>query len=153
MSDDEEYEYDYGSEQEMEQDGNSILDTEVEIENTFYEADDVKKDEPLQSIELLKRVIELESDLEDKKWTFKAFQQLVLLYFQFELYQQMIQSYQSMLSYLSTVTRNECTNAIHDILDKISKANDIQVLSKVFKTFNLKMIYSNSFPYRCMKSL
>lgn len=131
MSDDEEYDYDYGSEQEMEEDGNSIQDTEVEIENTFYEADDVKKENPVQAIELLKRVIQLEHDFEDKKWTFKSFQQLVLLYFQLEHYQDMIEAYQSMLSYLSTVTRNECTNAIHDILDKIGKANDIQVLSKV----------------------
>lgn len=38
-----------------------------------------------------------------------------------------------MLTYISTVTRNECTNAINDILDKIGKANDIQVLSKMYE--------------------
>ena len=148
MSDDEEYDYDYGSEQEMEEDGNSVQDIEVEIENTFYEADDMKKENPVQAMELLKRVILLENEFEDKKWTFKSFQQLVLVYFQLEHYQDMVEAYQSMLSYISTVTRNECTNAIHDILDKIGKANDIQVLSKVFLYFEIPSLSTN---LRCMK--
>jgi hypothetical protein len=43
----------------------------------------------------------------------------------------MIDSYNSMLIYISKVTRNECTDAINVILDAIHTATDLNVLSKV----------------------
>ncbi|CAM9544705.1 unnamed protein product, partial [Heterosigma akashiwo] len=55
MSDDE-YEYEYGSEEEYQygsdEDGD-VQDDRIEIENAFYEGDDLRQDKPQQAIELL----------------------------------------------------------------------------------------------------
>ena len=135
MSDDEEYEYDYGSEGDMEEEDEAAPEAEVEVENAFYEGDDEKKDNPHRALELFTKVVQLEAEMEnsEKKWTFKALQNLVVLGCVLEKYSFMIESYERMLTFITTVTRNECTNAINDILDKIGKANDINVLSKMYE--------------------
>jgi COP9 signalosome complex subunit 2 len=91
--------------------------------------------DPRKAMELFQKVITMEKSLQsnDIKWTFKALQHLVILNCQLETYTSMIECYQNMLTYLSTVTRNECTNAINEILDKTGKANDIEVLSKMYE--------------------
>ena len=55
MSDDEEYEYDYGSDdydQDDEEGGNEVEDELIEIENSFYEGEDLIKDNPEGACEL-----------------------------------------------------------------------------------------------------
>jgi COP9 signalosome complex subunit 2 len=104
------------------------------VENTFYEADDLKREDPARAIELFEKVVALEAESHgDAKWTFSSLKNLVVLNCQMEQYQKMIVNYQNMLLFISSVTKNECTNAINDILDKISKANDIHVLSKMYE--------------------
>ena len=46
---------------------------------------------------------------------------------------QMIATYRQMLSYITntSVTRNECTDAINSVLDAISVSTDTTVLSQV----------------------
>lgn len=76
MSDDE-YEYDYGSDQEDGnfggsedgEEGNGLTDELIEIENAFYEGDDLKTENPKKAIELFKKVVELETKRGDTvKW-------------------------------------------------------------------------------------
>lgn len=43
------------------------------------------------------------------------------------------QCYRNMLDFMSTVTRNECTDAINAILDAITKSTDVQVLSTMYE--------------------
>ena len=94
----------------------------------------MKKESALKAIQLFEKVVQMETDMgADHKWTFKALQNLVVLNCQLEKYQEMISSYEKMLTFIATVTRNECTNAINDILDSIGKANDVDVLSKMYE--------------------
>ena len=71
---DEEYEYDYGSDAEYDYgsdqgSGDGMADEAIEIENSFYEADDYRTENPAKAIELFERVIELETAQGDEvKW-------------------------------------------------------------------------------------
>jgi hypothetical protein len=38
-----------------------------------------------------------------------------------------------MLNYMSSVTRNECTDAINAILDTLSNSTDVTILSKMYE--------------------
>eukprot|EP01039_Chlorochromonas_danica_P015238 gene15238-17889_t len=109
MSDDE-YEYDYGSDadydygsdqgEEQQDDGNDEL---IEIENSYYEGDDVKSDDPQQAIRLFEKVVELETKQGDQvKWRFKALQRLVVIYFGQKMHDKMVERYRAMLQYLGS---------------------------------------------------
>lgn len=71
---DEEYEYDYGSDAEYDYgsdqgSGDGMADDAIEIENSFYEADDYRTENPAKAVELFERVIELETAQGDEvKW-------------------------------------------------------------------------------------
>jgi len=127
MSDDEEeYEYDYGSDNEEYGDGSDggdggLADELIEIENAFYEGDDCKNDNPTKAIELFEKVVIMETEKGNQvKWRFKSLQSLVSLYFISGKYQLMLERYRTMLSYMASVTRNECTDAINSVIDSIS---------------------------------
>jgi COP9 signalosome complex subunit 2 len=45
----------------------------------------------------------------------------------------MIEKYRAMLEFISAVTRNECTEAINTILDSITTATDVHVLSEMYE--------------------
>lgn len=62
---------------------------------------------------------------------FKALQNLVMLYYALGQHQKSIESYNKMLSYMGSVTRNDCTDAINAILDAIAASTNVEVLSKV----------------------
>ena len=133
-NDDEEYEYDYGSDNEEYDYGSDggndggndggLADELIEIENAFYEGDDCKNESPNKAIELFEKVVLMETEKvgDQVKWRFKALQSLVSLYFSSEQYQLMLDRYRSMLSYMTSVTRNECTDAINNVIDSISSA-------------------------------
>lgn len=169
MSDngDEEYEYDYGSDNEEYDYGSDgggddghdgLADELIEIENAFYEGDDCKLDNPNKAIELFEKVVAMESEKGDQvKWRFKALQSLVSLYYSSEKYQLMLDRYRSMLSYMTSVTRNECTDAINSVIDSISLAppsnhnqvigtNDLcyDVLSQVYEITLVALKNSNN---------
>eukprot|EP00595_Chromulina_sp_UTEXLB2642_P003592 CAMPEP_0196768170 /NCGR_PEP_ID=MMETSP1095-20130614/42434_1 /TAXON_ID=96789 ORGANISM="Chromulina nebulosa, Strain UTEXLB2642" /NCGR_SAMPLE_ID=MMETSP1095 /ASSEMBLY_ACC=CAM_ASM_000446 /LENGTH=75 /DNA_ID=CAMNT_0042137387 /DNA_START=8 /DNA_END=232 /DNA_ORIENTATION=+ len=72
--DDEEYDYDYGSDAEYDYgsdaDDNEVTNDEaIEIENMFYEGEDLKNENRFKAAELFEKVIELESLKGDEiKW-------------------------------------------------------------------------------------
>lgn len=71
MSDDEEYEYDYGSdvdEGSHDGDGDELEDELIEIENSFYEGEDLMKDNPEGAALLFDKVIQLETNRDVVKW-------------------------------------------------------------------------------------
>ena len=134
MSSDEEYEYDYdsdaGSCSEEEQDDGAI-----EIENSFYEGDDLKDEDPAKALALFEKVVRLEGERgEEVKWRFKALEHIVKLRFKTADLEAMSTAYASMLSHMGSVTRNECTDSINGILDSISSSTDLTVLSQMYET-------------------
>jgi COP9 signalosome complex subunit 2 len=64
---------------------------------------------------------------------FKALQHLVTIHFALGMYQQMTARYRDMLNYIGSVTRNECTDAINAILDTLTVATDVNVLSEMYE--------------------
>lgn len=154
MSDDEEYEYDYGSDEDnynygSDQDNDNVEtggnDELIELENSYYEGDDLKNDDPTKAIEMFEKVVEMETKQGDVvKWRFKALQHLVTIYFGQRIYDKMIKSYRSMLDYISSVTRNECTDAINVILDTLTTSTDSNVLSEMYEITLLALKASNN---------
>ena len=71
-------------------------------------------------------------------------QHLVTLYFKSQHYDQMIARYRSMLHYISIVTRNECTEAINTILDTITTATNVDVLSEMYEITLLALETANN---------
>ena len=153
MSDDDEcYECDYGSDQEdgdfgsdAGAEGGGVNDELIEIENAFYEGDDLKDDDPKKAIELFEKVVDLETKRgETVKWRFKALQHLVTIHFALGNYEQMADRYRGMLDFMAAVTRNECTDAINAILDTLTAATDARVLSEMYEITLLALKGSNN---------
>jgi len=135
MSDDD-YEYDYGSDdgQESGGSGDEGDDQLIEIENSYYEGEDCMKDNPREAVKLFERVVELEESRGNEvTWRFKALQKLVKLHFILKDYLKMIQRYRDMLIYMASVTRNECTESINAVLDTLLAATDPLVLSEMYE--------------------
>ena len=64
---------------------------------------------------------------------FKALQHLVILNYKLRRFTETTACYRNMLDFMSTVTRNECTDAINAILDAITNSTDVQVLSTMYE--------------------
>lgn len=132
MSDYEE-EYDYGSEQEDIAEGIDAQVPVLEIENIFFEAEDLIKDDPNKAFELFQMVVFLERDLQlDAQFTFKALHHLVILSMQLGNFDEVFKFYTAMLAHISTVSRNECASAINKALGEIGTVNNPQLLSRMY---------------------
>lgn len=82
---------------------------------------------------------------------FKALQHLVVIYFGLGMFDKMVERYRAMLEYIGAVSRNECTEAINTILDTITSATNIPVLSQMYeitlialKTANNERLWFNT---------
>ena len=141
---DEEYDYDYEDDgyhydsDNAEDDNND--DVGIEIENAYFEGEDLMNSDPLQAIEKFERVIALETERGDTVTRrFQALKFLVILYFNLRRFDEMILKYNNMLAYMSSVTGNDCADAINAILDTVSPATaaaavvNIEVLSKIYE--------------------
>ena len=127
---------DYGSDEDQDDgnEGDEEDDELIEIENSFYEGDDIMKENPQYAVELFEKVVKLETSRGDEViWRFKALQKLVKVHFILKEYIKMIQRYRDMLIYMSEVTRNECTESINVILDTLLTATDPHVLSEMYE--------------------
>merc|ERR1712232_914915 len=126
MSDSDEFEYEsdddpYGGCEEEEGDEEAI-----QIENTFYEADDNKKNFPEQALEQFERVVSLETSRgTEVVWRFKALQNIVILCARISKFDEMANRYRDLLSYMDQVTRNDASEAINTVLESVSSASDL----------------------------
>lgn len=66
------------------------------------------------------------------------------MYFTTGKFEKMVDRYRSMLNYISSVTRNECTEAINIILDTLATATDMTVLSEMYEITLLALKASNN---------
>ena len=64
-------------------------------------------------------VCQLSEDSDTNKWKFKGLQNLVVLCYSLNDYSELVTKYREMMSYISNVTRNECTDAINNVLDVV----------------------------------
>jgi len=134
MSDSDEFEYEsdddpYGGAEEEDGDEEAI-----QIENTFYEADDNKQNYPDQALEQFQKVVALETSRgAEVVWRFKALQNIVTLCARLGRFDQMATKYRELLSYMDQVTRNDASEAINAVLDSASSASDLSKLETIYE--------------------
>jgi COP9 signalosome complex subunit 2 len=66
------------------------------------------------------------------------------MYFAAGKFEEMVARYRTMLNYISSVTRNECTEAINVILDTLATATHITVLSEMYEITLVALKTSNN---------
>ncbi|KAI9716143.1 MAG: hypothetical protein M1812_005571 [Candelaria pacifica] len=115
-SDQEEYDFEYEDPDEEE-------DGDVDIENKYYNAKQMKADNPEEAITEFLGVPALEQEKGD--WGFKGMKQAIKLEFKLKQYDKAVEHYRELLTYVkSAVTRNYSEKSISNILDNIEKGSE-----------------------------
>ncbi|KAK3625465.1 hypothetical protein LTR56_014280 [Elasticomyces elasticus] len=113
-SDDENYDFEYEDDDDAEQGG------DVDVENKYYNAKQMKADAPEEAIEEFLGVPALEQEKGD--WGFKGLKQAIKLEFKLGRYEKTVEHYNELLTYVkSAVTRNYSEKSINNMLDFIEK--------------------------------
>ncbi|KAI1916086.1 hypothetical protein LOZ58_004374 [Ophidiomyces ophidiicola] len=134
-SDQEEYDFEY-------EDADDDESTDIGIENKYYNAKQIKADNPDEAIEEFLGVSLLEQDKGD--WGFKGLKQAIKLEFKLGRYADAVEHYCELLTYVkSAVTRNYSEKSINNMLDYIEKgAEDEKAYHCMEKFYSLTL---NSF--------
>ncbi|KAL3420469.1 cop9 signalosome subunit 2 [Phlyctema vagabunda] len=125
MSDDEDFMqdsdqegYDFEYEEDDDEDGG-----DVDIENKYYNAKQMKATDPEDAIEEFLGVPALEKEKGD--WGFKGLKQAIKLEYKLGQYDKAVEHYAELLTYVkSAVTRNYSEKSINNILDYIEKGSE-----------------------------
>ncbi|EMC98026.1 hypothetical protein BAUCODRAFT_410975 [Baudoinia panamericana UAMH 10762] len=113
-SDEENYDFEYEDDDEAEQGG------DIDVENKYYNAKQMKADAPEEAIEEFLGVPALEQEKGD--WGFKGLKQAIKLEFKLARYKKAVEHYNELLTYVkSAVTRNYSEKSINNMLDFIEK--------------------------------
>ncbi|KAI9840251.1 MAG: hypothetical protein M1838_004143 [Thelocarpon superellum] len=116
-SDQEEYDFEYEDEDD---EGNN---PDVDIENKYYNAKQIKAASPEEAIGEFLGIAPLEEEKGD--WGFKGLKQAIKLEVKLKRYDEAIKHYAELLTYVkSAVTRNYSEKSINNMLDYIEKSSD-----------------------------
>ncbi|TKA82277.1 COP9 signalosome complex subunit 2 [Cryomyces minteri] len=116
MQDSDPDQYDFEYEDDDDEQGG-----DVDIENKYYNAKQMKVDSPEEAIDEFLGVPALEPEKGD--WGFKGLKQAIKLEFKMKRYDKAIEHYQELLTYVkSAITRNYSEKSINNMLDFIEKA-------------------------------
>ncbi|VDO04886.1 unnamed protein product [Rodentolepis nana] len=109
---------------------------DVNLENQYYNAKSRKDDNPDAAIDEFKKVLELEAESGTKgDWGFRALKQMIKLQFRLGLYNDMMENYRNLLTYIkSAVTRNTSEKSINSILDYVSTSKQMNILQNFYTT-------------------
>ncbi|KAF2104766.1 putative COP9 signalosome subunit 2 [Rhizodiscina lignyota] len=134
MQDSGEEDYDFEYEDDDEEQGG-----DVDIENKYYNAKQMKADNPEEAIDEFLGVPDLEPEKGD--WGFKGLKQAIKLEFKLKRYSKAIEHYQTLLTYVkSAVTRNYSEKSINNMLDFIEKhAEDEEAHQCMEKFYSLTL--------------
>ncbi|KAI6089724.1 PCI-domain-containing protein [Hypoxylon rubiginosum] len=126
-SDEEQYDFEY----EDDDDDDS---GDVDIENKYYNAKQLKSTEPEEAIEEFLGIPPLESEKGD--WGFKGLKQAIKLEFRLGKYDKAVEHYTELLTYVkSAVTRNYSEKSINNMLDYIEKESEKEAAQKAMEQF------------------
>ncbi|KAL9119804.1 MAG: hypothetical protein Q9187_003645 [Circinaria calcarea] len=115
-SDPEQYDFEYEDDDDEET-------GDVDIENKYYNAKQMKGDNPEEAITEFLGLPALEQEKGD--WGFKGLKQAIKLEFKLGQYDKAIEHYRELLTYVkSAVTRNYSEKSINNMLDFIEKGTD-----------------------------
>ncbi|KAL2430714.1 COP9 signalosome complex subunit 2 [Exophiala dermatitidis] len=126
-SDQEQYDFEYEDDDENES-------GDVDIENKYYNAKQLKADNPEEAVQEFLGVPELEQEKGD--WGFKGLKQAIKLEFALGRYEDAVKHYKELLTYVkSAVTRNYSEKSINNMLDYIEKVATEQTAYKCMEEF------------------
>ena len=121
---------DYGNEAEEEfecewpdEDPNNeeIQGPEIELQNTFYTAEDLKRGKPAEALEMFETVILLAESLDDEvKFRFQALQNIVVLSAQLGQLENMVAKQSLLLKMVNKVAREDLSDAVNAVLDAVA---------------------------------
>ncbi|TKX18930.1 COP9 signalosome complex subunit 2 [Elsinoe australis] len=136
MQDSDQEDYDFEYEDEDEDQGG-----DVDIENKYYNAKQMREDNPEEAIEEFLGVPALEPEKGD--WGFKGLKQAVKLEFKLGKYDKAVEHYQELLTYVkSAVTRNYSEKSINNMLDFIEKNAENEEANKCMEQFYSRTLES-----------
>jgi len=121
--------YDFEYEDDDEPEGG-----DVDIENKYYNAKQLKADNPEEAVDEFLGVPELEEEKGD--WGFKGLKQAIKTELALGRYDDAVKHYKELLTYVkSAVTRNYSEKSINNMLDYIEKTADDQTAYKCMEDF------------------
>ncbi|OTB17059.1 hypothetical protein K445DRAFT_349891 [Daldinia sp. EC12] len=127
-SDEEQYDFEYEDEDGVEDSG------DVDIDNKYYNAKQIKDDDPEEALKEFLGIPELEAEKGD--WGFKGLKQAIKLEFRLGRYDEAVQHYTELLTYVkSAVTRNYSETSITKMLDYIEKESENEAARKAVEQF------------------
>ncbi|KAI1337133.1 putative COP9 signalosome subunit 2 [Xylariaceae sp. FL0016] len=126
-SDEEQYDFEYEDDDEE--------DTgDVDIENKYYNAKQMKSSDPQDAIEEFLGIPALESEKAD--WGFKGLKQAIKLEFKLGKYEKAVEHFTELLTYVkSAVTRNYSEKSINNMLDYIEKESENDAAQRCMEQF------------------
>lgn len=137
MQDSEEENYDF----EYEDDDDEDQSGDVDVENKYYNAKQMKVDNPEEAIDEFLGVSALEEEKGD--WGFKGLKQAIKLEFKLGRYEKAVEHYTELLTYVkSAVTRNYSEKSINNMLDFIEKNADDEAANRCMEQFYSKTLDS-----------
>ncbi|KAJ9665868.1 hypothetical protein H2201_003992 [Coniosporium apollinis] len=129
MQDSEQEDYDFEYEDDDEEQGG-----DVDIENKYYNAKQMKVDNPEDAIDEFLGVPALEPEKGD--WGFKGLKQAIKLEFRLRRYDKAVEHYKELLTYVkSAVTRNYSEKSINNMLDFIEKSAEDEDANRCMEKF------------------
>ncbi|KAJ5918239.1 PCI-domain-containing protein [Penicillium verhagenii] len=115
-SGDEDYDFDYEGSGDDDEAG------DIGIENKYYNAKQMKVDNPEEAVDEFLGIPPMEMDKGD--WGFKGLKQAIKLEFKLGRYSDAVEHYRELLTYVkSAVTRNYSEKSINNMLDYIEKGS------------------------------
>jgi hypothetical protein len=95
---------------------------EIEMQNTFYVAEDAKRVRPAEAIEIYETVVVLSESIgnEGIKYRFDSYKNIVVLSAQLKMLDKMILNQQHLLKMVSKVTREDISEAVNAVLDSVA---------------------------------
>ncbi|CAI7664493.1 unnamed protein product [Penicillium palitans] len=115
-SGDEDYDFEY-------EDADDDDSGDIGIENKYYNAKQIKVDNPEEAVDEFLGIAPMEQDKSD--WGFKGLKQAIKLEFKLGRYSDTVAHYRELLTYVkSAVTRNYSEKSINNMLDFIEKGSD-----------------------------
>src|SRR4051812_5551661 len=104
----------YGSDAEMNDGGEDDL--KIQLENTFYEAEDAKNSDPNKSLALFEQVVALakQTGEQDVRWQWKGLEQIILMRAKLgKDAASIVSAFTELLSHMNQVTPNEVNDTIN----------------------------------------
>jgi hypothetical protein len=110
---------------------------EIELQNTFFIAEDIKREKPKEALEMYENVILLSESMGDEevKFRFQSLKNIVVLSARLHLLDKMISNQRLLLKMVSKVAREDLSDAVNEVLDAVAHhlASHPESQSQIYK--------------------